>query len=173
MVLHDLSPPFPGEIRIDSPPRNQRSSPVLRAVFPFKRPERNAWLLAIPVILIAFVIWIWVEPGHRLDPRNWVFPALLLGYSAWRHWKFYQLPPLSLEVDEHEMRLLPRSHWGIDPIPRSSIYGIREERTSIFVLYRRGGVEKAAELERCFFDAAAWQQLPELLSPSPVSAHQG
>ena len=54
----------------------------MRAVFPFKRPERNAWLLAIPVLLIAFVIWIWVEPGHRLDPRNWVFPALLLSYSA-------------------------------------------------------------------------------------------
>lgn len=141
----------------------------MRAVFPFKGPERNAWLLTIPVLLIAFVIWILVEPGHRLDPRNWVFPALLLGYSAWRQWKFYKLPPLSLEVDEHEMRLLPRSHWGIDPIPRSSIYGIREERTSLFVLYRRGGVEKAAELERCFFDGAAWQQLPQLLAPAAAN----
>jgi hypothetical protein len=138
----------------------------MRAVFPFKRPERNPWLLATPALLIAFAIWMGVDPGRQLNPGNWVFAALMLSYSAWQHWKFYKLPSLSLEIDEHEMRLLPRSHWGIDPIPRSSIYGIREERTSIFVLYRREGVEKAAELERCFFDGAAWQQLPMLLAPA-------
>lgn len=144
----------------------------MRAVFPFQRPERNPWLLAIPALLIAFAIWMMVDPGRRLDPGNRVFPSLMLGYSAWRHWKFCKLPPLSLEIDGHEMRLLPRSHWGIDPIPRSSIYGIREERTSIFVLYRRDGMEKAAELERCFFDAAAWQQLPEVLAPATGSGDQ-
>ena len=144
----------------------------MRVVFPFKRPERDPWLLAIPALLITFAIWMMVAPGRRLDPEKWVFPALMLGYSDWRQWKFIKLPPLSLEIDEHQMRLLPRSHWGIDPIPRSSIYGIREERTSIFVLYRRDGVEKAAELERCFFDGATWQQLPRLLAPATYSGDQ-
>jgi hypothetical protein len=138
----------------------------MRAVFPFKRPERNPWLLAIPTLLIAFAVWIGVEPGRQQNPGNWVFGALMLSYSAWRQWNFYKLPPLSLEIDEHEMRLLPRSHWGIDPITQSSIYGIREERTSLFVLYRRDGVEKVAELERCFFDGAAWHRLPLLLDPA-------
>jgi hypothetical protein len=50
----------------------------MRAVFPFKRPERNAWLLAIPTLLIAFAVWIWVEPGRQLNPGNWVFGALML-----------------------------------------------------------------------------------------------
>lgn len=142
------------------------------AVFPFKRPERNPWLLAFPALLIAFSIWMMVDPDFRLDPAQWIFPSLMLGYSAWRQWNFYKLPPLSLEIDEHEMRLLPRSHWGIDPIPRSSIHGIREERTSIFLLYRRDGMEKVAELERCFFDEAAWQQLPTLLKPAGDSVDQ-
>lgn len=142
------------------------------ANFPFKRPERNAWLLAIPALLIAFVIWTMAAPAQRLHPEKWIFPALMLGYAAWRQWKFYKLPPLRLEIDEHEIRLLPRSHWGIDPIPRSSVYGIREERTSIFVLYRRDGVEKAAELERCFFDGIAWRQLPELIAPAIGSVDQ-
>lgn len=139
------------------------------AVFPFKRPERNPWLLAIPALLIVFIVWILMDPVRHFEPVQGIFPALMLGYSAWRQWKFYKLPPLSLEIDENEMRLLPRSHWGIDPIPRSSILGIRKERTPIFVLYRRDGVEKAAELERCFFDETAWQQLPKLLAPATGS----
>lgn len=138
----------------------------MAAVFPFKRPERNPWLLAAPALLVAFLIWILLDPTRNLGPANWIFPVLMFSFSAWRHWKFYKLPPLSLEIDEHEVRLLPRSHWGIHPIPLSSIYAIRKERTSIFILCRREGVEKAAELERCFFDEAAWRQLPMLLGPA-------
>ena len=141
----------------------------MRAVSPFKRPERSAWLLAAPLLLVAILIWMTVDPGQRLNPEKWTFPSLMLSYSAYRYWKFHKLPPLSLEIGEHEIRLLPRSHWGIDPIPRSSIYGIREEWTSIFVLYRRDGLEKVAELERCFFDGAAWQKLPRLLDPASSS----
>jgi nitrate/nitrite transporter NarK len=35
----------------------------MRAVFPFKRPERNAWLLAIPTLLIAFAVWFGWSPA--------------------------------------------------------------------------------------------------------------
>lgn len=49
---------------------------------------------------------------------------------------------------------------------------IREERTALFILYRRNGVEKVAKLQRCFLDEAAWQQLALLLAPASHSQAQ-
>ncbi len=141
----------------------------MRAVFPFKRPERNRWYLAFPILLLILGTLCLLDPSLRPETPEYIILAATTGYWIWEQWRFRKLPPLSLEIDEHEIRFLPRSHWGIDPIPRASIYGIREERTSLFVLYRRDGVEKVAELRRCFFDWAAWHRLPLLLDPASHS----
>lgn len=138
----------------------------MRSVFPYKRPERNPWYFAYPILLLILGILCLLDPSLRLGTLEYLILSATTGFWAWEQWRFRKLPPLSLEIDEHEIRLLPRSHWRIDPIPRSAICGIREERASLFVLYRRDGSEKVAEFRRCFLDCNAWHRLPRLLNPA-------
>jgi hypothetical protein len=163
---------FPGKAHgvfgIDSVRGVGRYFPEMVTAFPFKRPERRLWNWASPIFALAVLAWCGVFPNHGFKPVHIAVFVGILVYWGFRLSRFHKLPPLSLEIDEQEIRLLPSFHWGIDPIPRSSVYGVREERTSIFVLYRRNGVDKAIELERHFFDRAAWQQLPGLLPSLPT-----